>query len=172
MNFLNRNDAINFLVEKELVQLSKFQRKEILEEWWSIDDKDEEFILLPKLLQNEILEFDEPVDDVMDSKYEPILEIALKYRYIGITNSYLEKKMGEILNQNIQVCGDVEILYSCPCCKYRTIKERGQYEVCPVCHWEDDGNDDLTKYSSPNHMTLKEYKLKKDLTYKENDKYL
>ncbi|MGJ4859446.1 CPCC family cysteine-rich protein [Labrys sp. KB_33_2] len=30
----------------------------------------------------------------------------------------------------------------CPCCRYRTPGERGGYEVCPVCHWEDDGQDD------------------------------
>lgn len=30
----------------------------------------------------------------------------------------------------------------CPCCKCRTLPERGGYEICPVCFWEDDGQDD------------------------------
>jgi hypothetical protein len=30
----------------------------------------------------------------------------------------------------------------CPCCGKRTLGERGGYEICPVCFWEDDGQDD------------------------------
>lgn len=50
----------------------------------------------------------------------------------------------------------VESLKECPCCQYKTLTERGQYEICPVCFWEDDGSNELTRYSSPNHMTLNE----------------
>ncbi len=32
--------------------------------------------------------------------------------------------------------------YSCPCCDHRTLDERGGYQICPVCFWEDDGQDD------------------------------
>lgn len=32
--------------------------------------------------------------------------------------------------------------YRCPCCHYRTLYERGGFEICPVCYWEDDGQDD------------------------------
>lgn len=31
---------------------------------------------------------------------------------------------------------------TCPCCGYRTLNERGGFEICPVCWWEDDGQDD------------------------------
>lgn len=44
----------------------------------------------------------------------------------------------------------------CYCCGYFTIEERGQYEICDVCFWEDDGCDDLLRHSGPNHMTLEE----------------
>jgi hypothetical protein len=30
----------------------------------------------------------------------------------------------------------------CPCCGCFTLHERGGYEICPVCFWEDDGQDD------------------------------
>lgn len=33
-------------------------------------------------------------------------------------------------------------LYACPCCRSITLPERGAYELCPVCFWEDDGQDD------------------------------
>jgi hypothetical protein len=32
--------------------------------------------------------------------------------------------------------------YRCPCCRHLTLPERGGYDICPVCFWEDDGQDD------------------------------
>jgi cysteine-rich CPCC protein len=32
--------------------------------------------------------------------------------------------------------------YACPCCGDVTLSERGAYEICPTCWWEDDGQDD------------------------------
>jgi hypothetical protein len=32
--------------------------------------------------------------------------------------------------------------YSCPCCGHLTLSERGGYEICDECGWEDDGQDD------------------------------
>jgi hypothetical protein len=32
--------------------------------------------------------------------------------------------------------------YACPCCGYITLSERCGWEICPVCFWEDDGQDD------------------------------
>lgn len=32
--------------------------------------------------------------------------------------------------------------HRCPCCHYRTLHERAGFEICPVCSWEDDGQDD------------------------------
>ncbi len=32
--------------------------------------------------------------------------------------------------------------YPCPCCHYLTLSERGGYDICDVCFWEDDGQDD------------------------------
>jgi hypothetical protein len=31
---------------------------------------------------------------------------------------------------------------TCPCCGYPTIAERGSFEICSLCAWEDDGQDD------------------------------
>ncbi|WP_374231457.1 MULTISPECIES: CPCC family cysteine-rich protein [unclassified Thiocapsa] len=35
-----------------------------------------------------------------------------------------------------------ELPLRCPCCGYKTLGERGVYEICDVCFWEDDGQDD------------------------------
>ena len=47
----------------------------------------------------------------------------------------------------------------CPCCDYISLPERGSYLICPVCFWEDDGQDvdELDLGSGPNHgITLRE----------------
>ena len=33
-------------------------------------------------------------------------------------------------------------VFACPCCGYPTLDERGGYEICALCNWEDDGQDD------------------------------
>ncbi len=33
-------------------------------------------------------------------------------------------------------------LLSCPCCGYPTLSARGDFEICLICWWEDDGQDD------------------------------
>lgn len=46
----------------------------------------------------------------------------------------------------------------CPCCDYFTLTNRGEYEICEICFWEDDGLDltELKTHSGPNHITLEE----------------
>ncbi len=34
------------------------------------------------------------------------------------------------------------VRYACPCCRCVTLPERDGYDICPVCYWEDDGQDD------------------------------
>jgi hypothetical protein len=32
--------------------------------------------------------------------------------------------------------------YTCPCCGHPTLPERGGYDICTECGWEDDGQDE------------------------------
>jgi cysteine-rich CPCC protein len=32
--------------------------------------------------------------------------------------------------------------YRCPCCGFKTLYGRGEDEICPVCFWHDDGQDE------------------------------
>jgi hypothetical protein len=51
----------------------------------------------------------------------------------------------------------------CPCCGFRTLRENGGLQVCPVCYWEDDGRhiiDDKTYRGGPgNILTLYEARI-------------
>lgn len=47
--------------------------------------------------------------------------------------------------------------HACPCCAQVTLHERGAFEICPVCFWEDDGQDDVDAHmerGGPNQGTL------------------
>lgn len=51
--------------------------------------------------------------------------------------------------------------FRCPCCDHLSLASRGDYDICEICYWEDDGTDDVL-YStpfSPNHMTLAQGRL-------------
>ncbi|GAA3847876.1 hypothetical protein GCM10022207_06570 [Streptomyces lannensis] len=44
--------------------------------------------------------------------------------------------------------------YRCPCCGFITLFERGAFEICDVCYWEDDGQDEHDAdevHGGPNH---------------------
>ncbi|MBX3187729.1 MAG: hypothetical protein KF819_11965 [Labilithrix sp.] len=46
---------------------------------------------------------------------------------------------------------------ACPCCGRATLSERSQYAICPVCFWEDDGQDDTDadlERGGPNTVSL------------------
>jgi hypothetical protein len=34
------------------------------------------------------------------------------------------------------------MFHACPCCGFTTLPERAGFDICPVCYWEDDGQDD------------------------------
>lgn len=48
--------------------------------------------------------------------------------------------------------------HACPCCAYVTLAERGRYEICPICFWEDEDHwmdDEPNQSSAANHgLTL------------------
>lgn len=48
----------------------------------------------------------------------------------------------------------------CPCCGFKTLSERGGYEICPVCFWEDDlyQSDNPDYKGGANKMSLNQTK--------------
>ena len=152
---ISRQEAIQLLSNEDLGRLPIEERESILLDWWPLDEADNEYILLPKDLQNE-LKSNDCFNDPSIAKYNPLLLIALQHKYQGVKNGYLLerlKMMGVFVNA---IKGDSENLYNCPCCGYQTLETRGDFLVCPVCFWEDDGNDDPNHYSHPNHLCLGE----------------
>ncbi len=38
--------------------------------------------------------------------------------------------------------GDAVGMFACPCCGHLTLPDRGGFEICEICRWQDDGQDD------------------------------
>lgn len=154
---MRRGEAIDLLARRDLAQLSSDEREALLLDWWAIDASDPDYGDLPELLREALACADRP-DDPGESLYDALALIALRRAYVGVLNAYLTSQVAA-LGRHEAVHGDVEELVACPCCGYRTLRERGAYEICPVCFWEDDGTTDPDRVSGPNHMTLREARL-------------
>ena len=54
--------------------------------------------------------------------------------------------------------------HRCPCCGFRTLCSRGQFETCPVCYWEDDGQDehdaDIARGGPNGYLSLREARVR------------
>ncbi len=151
-----REEAIKIIIEKDITKLARDEREAMLWKSWGIDEHDPEFHHFSKELQEELLSSDVPTHDVMDNRYNELLLKVTEGSFYGIPNEYLSKLVSKIVGSHIEVEGYVEKLLPCPCCHYETLEQRGEYDICPVCFWEDDGNNEPSRYSGPNHMTLSE----------------
>ena len=152
---MNRNDALSLLARFKSTQLTDSVFDSYLLDYWCIDEEDDEFHALPKEVQKDLTSLEEP-DLTRREKYLPLIELALLHEFKGIKNSYIESLILKNLKKNIEISGDVEKLYSCPCCEYLTLYDLADYDICRLCKWEDDGIRDLAQHSACNHTSLRE----------------
>ena len=151
---MTRSEAISLIVNAELAALTEGERDSLLLDWWTIDEEDEDFSELPESLRTELKRSDEP-DGTRKPHYDALLRVALRRIFVGVRNEYLSNRILD-LGYSAPVEGEIEVLEICPCCGFRTLTERGGYEICKVCLWEDDGSYDPDRLSVPNRMTLRE----------------
>lgn len=154
MEKLTANAAIDLLSRHRLTGLDAAARFSHLLNWWGIDRDNLEFAALAPSLQQQILTQPEPPQEVQDPRYDALLLIALRAEYRGVTHLYLRRCLREAGLGDYTVSANIECLEACPCCGYRTLSARGDYQICDLCHWEDDGSQALDVLSGPNHKTL------------------
>ncbi len=154
MKTIKRNEAIEECVNHILEKLSATERELYIYDSWSIDTNEPAFHRLPEQLRDEIITSDEPLQSLENECYNPLITISLAHNFTGVTNEYLEETLKEYGFKTPKVIGTVEILEECPCCGYRTLVTRNNFDVCRLCRWEDNGTNKPETYSGPNHMTL------------------
>lgn len=153
---ITRAEALRHVAATAVSNLSEADRRALLEEWWGVDWSATEQESFPEELRNEIASCSEPRGAVLDDRYVPLLVLAFVHGLYGVKNSWLEQEIGQTRDGAVKVVGSPELAEPCRCCGYRTIRERGNYEICPVCFWEDDGAEVADRVSGVNRMTLEE----------------
>jgi hypothetical protein len=62
--------------------------------------------------------------------------------------------------RNVTAAEEPAPTYRCPCCGFKTLYGRGADEICPVCFWHDDGQDehdaDLVRGGPNGHLSLRD----------------
>ena len=65
-----------------------------------------------------------------------------------------------VLRVQSSVSSAVEVRYRCPCCGYKTLEVPAALKLCPVCWWEDDGQEDddasEVRFTVNGQLSLKE----------------
>ena len=85
---------------------------------------------------------------------------------LGTSNGVLSEVIHTITGYEVEVYGEVEELFPCPCCGFKTLTERFNpeegtgYDICPYCNWEDDGTTDIESYRSINKGSILDYRNK------------
>ena len=82
----------------------------------------------------------------------------IEQEFYTFSNEYLQIFLSKQLKITVEVKGKEPKLIPCFCCGCNTLNKRGEYFICKVCYWEDDGINELYEYSNPNKMTLFEAK--------------
>lgn len=152
---MRRDELISEVSLREASALSDEERESILLDWWGLGPEDTAWSSLPSDLRGEMQSSDEP-GEPRDPRYQPLLAVGIARRYRGVKNEYLQRKAQSLGVQVDAIEGEPERLNACPCCRYLSLPDRGEYTICSVCFWEDDGSDEPERYSSPNHMTLRQ----------------
>ncbi len=82
----------------------------------------------------------------------------------GVSNGFLSEVIYTMTGRKVEVIGEVENLFPCPCCGFKTLTERYNkdagtgYDICPYCTWEDDGTTDPYAYRSINKGSMIDYR--------------
>jgi hypothetical protein len=133
---MNRKEVLDIFIQDKIDCFSLAEREEELHEVWSSNWSN-----VPgwDALQPEIREtFQKGIfpTDFADKNYDEVLFFKFRDQYKGYRNDYLERQTGLQIST-----GKPTRLEACPCCGWRTIEKRYDFEICTVCWWEDDGQD-------------------------------
>ena len=117
---------------------------------------------------NKEIDFSNYIKEYQEIEQE---EFDIEYEFLGVSNGFLSELIYAITGYKVEVYGEVEELFTCPCCGYKTLtepfnpKEGTGYDICPYCNWEDDGTTDIQSYCAINKGSMLDYRDKLRLNF-------
>lgn len=159
---ISRVRAVEILVKADLGLHSVSKRVELLDAlaWEDWSDEPGWKNLDPRLREDIKAQ---RIQDPEHPRWDAALMVPKRFYYIGVRNDFILKRLWKLGHQVARIVGQPEILVSCPCCGLRTLEERNVFDICPVCWWEDDGQDSMNAqevWPGPNGgMSLTEARL-------------
>lgn len=138
---MDRKQAIEIIATEELKGLTFDERDTQIyvmsaEDWSGIEGWNELLLEIRNELCSEDFQY-----DANDTRYDCLLLLWIKDDLRAATNDFIIGKLSRLNISVTGLIGDPIELYPCPCCGYRTLDEPSVFDICTVCWWEDDGQD-------------------------------
>ena len=162
-NNKDRKTLINELLEKIYKEADHDERDLIINNNWGLTADEAVQKDYPDELKEELMNEYFPQHDIMSEFYAPLIKAIIAYELSEANNKELIEMYRAYTGITVGITdpdkADDRKLYVCPCCHNNTLSERGQYFICPVCDWEDDGLDE-NHVSHCNGMKLSEAQIR------------
>ena len=159
---MDRPQAITQLAAYMAAQLPPHERRAVLAsvrgEDWSDNPHWKD---LPVDIQTLLGSRDTALPESLDPAFEPAIQMVLEVRARHYSGRYLTRALASVGVAVHSPIPDPTSVVACPCCGLGTLDARGEYAICPVCGWEDDGQDNptATQRGGPNPVSLLEARL-------------
>lgn len=153
---IERQAAILLLARLDLRELGADARASIVSDWWTLDSEDAEWAFLSPEAQCRLVASDKPDGD--SAELDSLVLVGLRAQYFGVRNEWIRNALLTRVGIDVNVIGQAERMYRCPCCSYFSLSREKEHAICRVCYWQDDGTHADSELSSANGMTLGEGK--------------
>jgi len=129
-------------------------------------EKAYELIRIMRNIVENKMDLSEYFDENASKDYKLLEPEDVEVDFDGVSNGFLSQIIHAITGHEVEVVGEVNELYHCPCCGYKSLseifdtKEATGYDICPYCRWEDDGTTDINSVRSINRGSIQDYRNK------------
>ena len=162
---MRREELISRIAQEVVARRPPHEKLQELPAHWDWDEDSPGWALLHPRVREELL-LRGPAPWLWRSVYDAFFEFEERDARRIVTSEALRCEARALGLSVEDVEGEPDPAHRCPCCGFRTLEWRGEYDLCPVCGWEDERAEDafedgparLARFSVPHHMTRAEYR--------------
>jgi len=163
---MRREQLIQLIAREVVARRPPHEKLKELPAYWDWDEDSPGWALLHPRVREELLQRAGSPPWLWRSAYDAFFEFTEQDARRIVRSEALRKEAVALGVPVSSVEGVPDTAHRCPCCGFRTFEWRGEYDLCPVCQWEDecaedafeDGPARLARFSLPHHMTRAEYR--------------